>query len=344
MFKKFFTRIAAIFLAVAIIGLSGCGGKAVDRPIGSSVLEQRLSAKPSPQGWIYYSDGNSVRRVKADGSDDQAFTDFFSSFLFVADEWVYYTDRENYPEYPDYYLSAPIIHRRTEDGLIDERISSVPASHVSYYDGYIYFTPYYGKEGYAYGTGLRRMAPDGSDEFIIYPNNINSYYFDSGYIYIKIAGDDIIRVNTDGTEPIEIIDGAEYSGLGIFDVIFDERYIYYIADLPGDHLDNKYLYRAKKDGSELTRLTKMSTDDFIVSGNYIYFIAGKDTLSNRHLYRIRIDGTGKKRIGRRKVSESRNYLSFDGIYLYVYFVTDTKYDSMSGTYDISKLFKIRCLQ
>lgn len=336
--KKFFALITVILL---ILSISGCSDRSVDKPVKSSKQELRLSAQPSAQGYIYYSDGNSVRRVKSDGSGDEAFTDFYSTFLFVTDGWVYYTDNENHPEYPDYHLSAPVIHRRKEDGTADERISPVPASDISYNDGYIYYTPYYGPDGYTYGTGLRRIKPDGSDESTIYPDSINSYYFDGGYIYIGIAGGDIIRVTMDGSDATDIIDASEYSALGIFDVIFDDEYIYYNADLFGEYLDNRYLYRIKKDGSEKTQLTDMPTNDFIVSGKYIYFIGSKSTTSDRYLYKITVDGKNLTRIGK-KVSYDNDYLRYDGTHIYVYFVDGMDYTESFGFHETSSLYKIKC--
>lgn len=338
--KKLYFLLAILFLCVT---LAGCDAELTDIPVKSSQRELTLSGEPSTQGCIYYSDGNSVRRIKSSGFGDKPFTDFYSVYLFVIDDWVYYYDRENHPEHPDpYYGTCPIIHRRKEDGTQDEQISEIPVSRATCKDGYIYYTPYYGSSDCNYGYGLYRMNADGSDSVQIIPDSINTYYFDGGYIYIELAGSSIIRTNMDGGERTDIMNGYEYSAIGISDMVFDDEYIYFLADLPGEYLDNRYLYRTKKDGSEKQQLTDISTNDFALSGDYIYFIGSEDTISDRYLYKMTADGGEPHRIGLRNVSYDQDYLEYDGEYIYVHLSSGYKYDPVGGSYETSRLYKIHC--
>ena len=73
-------RICLIIALIVTGGLVGCQNAFVNVPVKSSRTEWLLKCQPSAQGYIYYSDGNSVRRMKPDGSGEEAFTDFYSQY------------------------------------------------------------------------------------------------------------------------------------------------------------------------------------------------------------------------------------------------------------------------
>ncbi len=330
-----------IALVVSLIMLASICGCDERRPVKISEMQLILSGETSALGYIYYSDGNSVRRVKEDGTGDEAFTDFYSTFWFVYDGWVYYTDRENHPEFPNTYKTAPILHRRREDGTNDQCVGSTPAKLITCHDGYIYYIPYYVSSEYDYGDGLYRIDPDGSNEVTLYPDGVNGYYFDGGYIYYEIAGSDVKRMDMDGKHKTNIFYAHEYSGMGILsDLAFDSEYIYYTADLPGDYLNNTYLYRVKKDGAKKMLITQICTKDFVLMNDTIYFTGGRTSISDLYLYKMKPDGSEVETVSKKLVSSDAYYLQADDQHVYVHLIDDYSYDPVGGLFERSSLYRI----
>ena len=296
-----------------------------------------LNCQPSAQGYIYYSDGNSVRRMKPDGSGEEAFTDFYSQYWFTVDDWVYYTDRCHYPEFTDNYIQAPVLHRRKEDGTQDTRVAELPIAAATCESGCLYCQP-----DSHYGSGLYRTRPNGSEAQQIYDEPINRFYFDGGCLYI-LDPYGLLRLSTDGSTRERIIDSSEYSAVGISDISFDDKCIYYLADLPGDWLNNQYLYRVNKDGSQKAQLTQTTTRAYAVSGDSVYFVGGDSAVSDQHLYRLTKTDHRAAMVSWRRVDSDRDSLLYDGTFLYVYFIDGTEHDDCMGdSWETSHLYKIKC--
>ena len=129
-------KVVSTILTVSIfIILTGCKSFIVDKPIISSRTEYLQSKTPSESGYIYYSTGNNIVQVKSGDKTEEAFTDFFSYFLFTVDDWVYYYDYRN----DGATYKEPILHRRKEDSSLDETVIKTPVKSVSYYNKYIYY-------------------------------------------------------------------------------------------------------------------------------------------------------------------------------------------------------------
>ena len=203
-------RTVSVILAVLpIMFFISCQASYVDRPIQSSRKEFLQSKTPSENGYIYYSTGNNIARIKSGEKNEEDFTDFFADYLFTVGEWVYYFDyRHDGATY-----SEPILHRRKEDGSLDETVIDTPVKSVSYHDGYIYYMP-----GEKFTYGLYRANPDGSQPVQISDESLNRYYFEDGCLYLLNSSSDIIRINYDGGSRKQIIGGERYSAVGITDV------------------------------------------------------------------------------------------------------------------------------
>lgn len=329
--------ISLITVLIVTWGLVGCQSAFVNVPVKSSRTEWLLNCQPSAQGYIYYSDGNSVRRMKPDGSGDEAFTDFFSEYWFTVDDWVYYTDRCHYPEFTDNDIQAPVLHRRKEDGTQDTRVAELPIAAATCESCCLYYQP-----DSHYGSGLYRTRPNGSEAQQIYDEPINRFYFDGGCLYI-LDPYGLLRLSTDGSTRERIIDSSEYSAVGISDISFDDKCIYYLADLPGDWLNNQYLYRVNKDGSQKVQLTQTTTRAYAVSGDSVYFVGGDSSVSDQHLYRLTKTDHQAAMVSWRRVDSDRDSLLYDGTFLYVYFIDGTEHDDCMGdSWETSHLYKIKC--
>ncbi len=256
---------------------------------------------------------------------------------FTVDDWVYYTDRCHYPEFTDNYIQAPVLHRRKEDGTQDTRVAELPIAAATCESGCLYCQP-----DSHYGSGLYRTRPNGSEAQQIYDEPINRFYFDGGCLYI-LDPYGLLRLSTDGSTRERIIDSSEYSAVGISDISFDDKCIYYLADLPGDWLNNQYLYRVNKDGSQKAQLTQTTTRAYAVSGDSVYFVGGDSAVSDQHLYRLTKTDHRAAMVSWRRVDSDRDSLLYDGTFLYVYFIDGTEHDDCMGdSWETSHLYKIKC--
>jgi hypothetical protein len=72
---------------------------------------------------------------------------------------------------------------------------------------------------------------------------------------------------------------------------------------------NRWIYKIKTDGSNLTPVNSDATNELIVGGDWIYYLAaGYD---NATLYKIKTDGSS-----RTQLSTSATNFNFDGTWLY----------------------------
>ena len=328
-------KVVSTILTVSIfIVLTGRKSFIVDKPIISSRTEYLQSKAPSESGYIYYSTGNNIVRIKSGDKTEEAFTDFFADFLFTVEDWVYYYDYRN----DGATYNEPILHRRKEDSSLDETVIETPVKSVSYYNKCIYYMP-----GQQFTYGLYRANPDGSQQSQITDESISRYYFEENYIYVLNSSNDLIRMNHNGDSRKQLIDGAEYSAIGITDVYFDKNHIYFLADLPDNWLDNRYIFRIDKNGSDLQQLTDKSVGNFILSGRYIYFIAGETSISNQYLYKMSVNGGKTKKISRRKLPDYSTFLEYDGVYVYTEFVDlISKWNSSDESFESASFYKIKC--
>lgn len=325
-------KVLCIILAVSsILFTTCCEISDVDRPIKSSRKEFLQSKAPSESGYIYYSTGNNIVRIKSGDENEEDFTDFFADYLFIVGEWVYYYDYRN----DGATYTEPILHRRKEDGSLDEAVIDTPVKSVSYHDGYIYYMP-----GEKFTYGLYRANPDGSQPVQISDESLNCYYFEDDCLYLLNSSSDIIRMDYEGGSRKLIIGGEKYSAIGISDVFFDQSYIYYIGDLLGNWLNNRYIFRTDKDGQHEKQLTELSVDNFILSGRYIYFIGGKTSISDQFLYKMPVSGGEPKKISHRKLPDYDSFMGYDGEDIYIKFV-----DVLSGRndgFESATFYKIKC--
>ena len=194
--------------------------------------------------------------------------------------------------------------------------------------------------GEKFTYGLYRANPDGSQPVQISDELLKRYYFEDDCLYLLNSSSDIIRMNYDGASRKQIIGGEKYSAVGISNVFWDQSYIYFIGDLPGDWLDNSYIFRTDKDGFDEIQLTDKSVSNFILSGRYIYFIGGETSISDQYLYKMLVGGGKTKKISHRKLPDYDSFMGYDGENIYIKFV-----DVLSGGndgFESSAFYKIKC--
>ncbi|MDR1002004.1 MAG: DUF5050 domain-containing protein [Oscillospiraceae bacterium] len=309
----------------------------IDRVRKSSATEYTLSATPSKQGWIYYSNGNSVRKVKPNGSEDQKFTDFYSDFLFTVDDWVYYLDYTHNPEFPmkhvDMY-NEPVLYIIKEDRTQKTQLCNIPVNYIDERsiicsDGWIYFSP-----AESYGRGLYRVKTDGSQLHKLTDEYVSRFDISDGKIYLLSGGliGGINRINLDGSNFESVTDDIAHS-LKVHD-----GFVYYTAE-------KHVLCRIKSDRSaEKELLTDFYIKDFFVGENYIYCLLIDDLTvpiydQRAYLYRMNFDGTNLQKLSKK---EAGNYFWYDDLYLYFRLVErDERYDGDFYYPGVTNPYKIR---
>lgn len=123
-------------------------------------------------------------------------------------------------------------------------------------------------------------------------------------------------------------------------MFFDQSHIYFIGDLQGNWLNNRYIFRTDKEGQNEKQLTELSVADFILSGRYIYFIGGETSISSQYLYKMSINGGKAKKISHKKVPEYDSFFGYDGENIFIKFV-DTWSGGNDG-FESAAFYKIKC--
>ena len=108
-------------------------------------------------------------------------------------------------------------------------------------------------------------------------------------------------------------------------------------------MDSSYIFRINKNVSNLQQLTDKFVGNFIISGRYIYFIAGETSISNQYLYKMSVNGGKTKKISRRKLPDYSTFLEYDGVYVYTEFVDlISKWNSSDESFESASFYKIKC--
>ena len=185
-------------------------------------------------------------------------------------------------------------------------------------DEWIYYPAYAEESDY---ESLYRVSKDGKEKSIVTDkdydkiyakeNGIGKFFVDGDYVYLNgFYGDYIYRRS--------LIDG-KYEKLCdityITTLICIDKYIYFS--------DGGNLYRMKKDGTDLKKLTDICVSVFtfrLLPDNCLYFLKNDEVIDGiacSQLYKINLDGTGLE-----KVTEESDYVKcFCSDSDYVYYST-----------------------
>jgi len=265
-------------------------------------------------GWIYYSnlfDNGSIYRIKTDGSERTKINNDDSWSLNIYNDIIYYTNSDD----------KNAIYKINIDGKNKNKLSPTPASYLNVHDGFIYYQDNSTKKNDIY-----RIDINGKNKLLVIEESGSFLNIINDYIYYKANDKDIWRKSSlDGKQNIKanllreeeenILRKLSYnwsniiSGNGLLAV--DAEYIFY-----SHQGHNGYLYRVKKDGSDMTLITDDNCSLLNLDNEYIYY---KNENDNGYLYKIKKDGTEKECIAKDDaeniiLSDEYLYYSANGLY------------------------------
>lgn len=217
------------------------------------------------------------------------------------DEWLYYHDWDNKGYYDEegFLQDSDCLYRMRFDGSERTMISTVNASSLNLYDGWLYFVNASAVNGLE--QGFSKMKPDGSELECIYKESFTNISVVDGWAY----GNTIIEHNVEGLKYrtsynggiIRMsLDGSKVETLiekGVMGCIVSNGWIYY------QDIENHFLHRIRTDGTEEQLLAEIPVGDdsnfkgdIIPFGDWVYFNNRDD---NSCLYRVhKSDGSIEK--------------------------------------------------
>ena len=218
---------------------------------------------------VYYVCFDNIYKVNTDGTDLQKFINNATS-LYIVDDWAYYTDRSNGA------LRRTPLDRFEPKLIIGQRVSNFYIQHNKIFWGN--------------NIDLNCADLDGS--------NLKTYenVYSQGLVIYKN------RKYTDGSLRKQNLDGSnsqEFVEQGVYDITIQNDWMYFTYNENNDGF--YYLYKMKTDGTCLTKLNDIYTDNVSVVGDWIFYQQAVRTSSTAgktldEFYKIKIDGSENQRI------------------------------------------------
>ena len=176
---------------------------------------------------VTYTDGNNQNNILNDGH------------LAFDGEWYYYTGND-----------GDRLHRMRADGTSEEKLTDIPVSCISVYEGYVYFVSDAGE--------LFRIKTDGTELTSLVSYGVKWPRIQNGRIYYGEFS--LSSVALDGS------DAREENDISGYDVLIDGTYTYYTDPGRGQHI-----YRARMDGSEAVCIYNRESGGLRIAGNCLFF-------------------------------------------------------------------------
>lgn len=215
---------------------------------------------------IYFIGGtNRLTKIQTAGNTKtELFRDISVSNICVVDDWIYYTD---YNEYNGLY-------RIRMDGKGKKKITGDRAQDYCVVGNTIYYS------NILLTGGLFSISTDGNDKTRLVEEPVMAINVVDNWIYYVNSndGNSLWKMQIDGNNRVKLINDAVSS----INVAGD--WIYYSnAD------DNSFLYKIRTDGTDNKLLNAEYTTRFCIAGDWIYYTTSGSQLT----YIIRTDGTNR---------------------------------------------------
>ena len=233
-----------------------------------TVILDRASAEPWLGNlnligdWLYYSDNDSLHRVRTDGSSEETLYDLGQmSAVQIVDETIYFiNDQDDYNPY-----------RMTLDGSNVERIIDVSLTSMTVYEDQILFSHESGREG-----RMERMQPDGSGRETLLIEEASSITIWEDYYYYIGQESRLYRMDQSGTTEPELVVDYPVSLYTLTD-----QGIYFAAEFDLGQSQDNGMYMSELDGSDVQQVALgQLTDRLITTEEAIFYNTGQESFHN----------------------------------------------------------------
>lgn len=225
----------------------------IQKPSGSGI--NRLNIVDD---WVYYMSGQSINRIKADGSVNEIiYKQGYLLDINIEGGWIYFINPSD-----KFY-----IYRMDLNGRGLERFLDVEASDISINEGRLYFSHEQDDKGF-----IESIKLDESDRRIELEDYARDIVIDGSYMYF--IGDDygIYRANMNDSKATELLVGQKISSftitdMGIFYFLHGKEVGY-----PGDDL---YIIQKDGTGNQMYYET-FSVEGLTKAGKWLLFHSSED--------------------------------------------------------------------
>lgn len=225
----------------------------IQKPSGSGI--NRLNIVDD---WIYYMSGQSINRIKTDGTFDEIiYKQGYLLDINIEGGWIYFINPSD-----SFYVYKMDLNGR---GL--ERFLDVEASDISINEGRLYFSHEQDDKGL-----IESIKLEGSDRRIELEDYARDIIIEGGYMYFISEDYGLYRANMNDTKALELLVGQKISSftitdMGIFYSLHGKEVGY-----PGDGL---YLIQKDGTGNQMYYET-FSVEGLTKVGKWLLFHSSED--------------------------------------------------------------------
>ena len=230
--------------------------------------------------WVYISSykGNGLWKMNLNDNKATQIIPNNVSFINIVGDWIY-CNLDSDGKTSEFQNLG--LHRIKTDGSIIEKLGKEGyVSYISVLGNWIYYSDFRSRIPY-------RILLDGSKYEKLSDYGFANLNINSDGIYM--TNDRVRRMNLDGTNHKTLfnLENAFYAE----HIIADGNWVYMLRHDWSDKTKHG-LFKIKKDGTDLQRISGESVRSFNVKGDYVYYTV----YSEDKLYRIKGDGLEKKKI------------------------------------------------
>lgn len=211
---------------------------------------------------MYYSDNNSLHRVRTDGSSEETLYDLGQMIAVqIVDESIYFINDQD--------DNSP--YRMTLEGSNVERIIDVSLTSMTVYEDQILFSHESGREG-----RMERMQPDGSERETLLIGEVSSIMVWEDYYYYIGQESRLYRMDQSGTTEPELVVDYPVSMYTLTD-----QGIYFAAEFDSGQNQDNGMYMSELDGSDVQQVALgQLTDRLITTVEAIFYNTGLESFHN----------------------------------------------------------------
>lgn len=234
---------------------------------GANLMDGNGGSYATDGDRIYYSyHGESLHRIKKDGSNKMMLSENEVSQINVIDDWLFFIDR----------TEDSRLYRMNKDGTNRKQVTEEMVSSLMVVNDWVYYIPIINTP--SGDLPLERVQTDGTNKERVLDKVLN-FTVGQDHIVYREEHDDWLRALNLKDEKENSLDFLLH-GTSATQFAIAGGWLYFID---GD--DENRLYRKNLSGWELEQLTESSSSGFNISGNYLFF---KNNDDNGSLYRYNI--------------------------------------------------------
>lgn len=336
--KRFNIKWSVIIIAVVIVLASAAlimmGRFSVPTNVTSkdnkAVKELKLSGSNIQSGfavtlgdYVYFqneADDSKIYKIKADGSGKAKVCDDIASEMVLADNWIFYVNKSD-----DCKLYRINVDGTDRVKIAEDSVNNITASTSGiYYSNSnnadrLYHIGFDGKQrkklnddrttytnvlgdSVVYRNGSQQVIsinPDGTGRTVLEEEKVSFVRADKdGNIYCSIQSDNrsLYSLNKDGGSSTKILSTSTMDAQPLGEWIYFTN-----LESKNPNIYPSFIYRVKKDGTNIQRISAEQSDAFCIRGDKIFY---KSMENGEKIYIMNLDGSCRKALEGKTVANS----------------------------------------